>query len=44
MEALRNVDKSLFLETGKLIEYDDGQSKAFGKKIKMLKGPIKFVY
>ena len=37
MEALRNVDKSLFVETEKLIKYDESKLKAFGEKVKTCK-------
>ena len=36
-EALRNVDKSLFLETKKLIEYGESKLKAFCEKVKTCK-------
>ena len=34
MEALCNVDKSLFIETEKLIKYDESKLKAFCEKVK----------
>ena len=37
MEALRNVSKSLFVETEKLIIYDESKPKAFCEKVKTCK-------
>ena len=37
MEALHNVDKSLFVETEKLIKYDESKLKAFCEKVKTCK-------
>ena len=37
MEALRNVDKSLFVDTEKLVKYDESKLKAFCEKVKTCK-------
>ena len=37
MEAFRNADKSLLVETEKLIKYDESKLKAFVKRSRHLK-------
>ena len=43
-EALRNVDKSLFLETKKLIKYGESKLKAFCEKVKTCKKSARYLY
>ena len=44
MEALRNIDKSLFVDTEKLVKYDESKLKAFCEKVKTCKKKLSAVF
>ena len=44
MEALHNVNKSLFVETEKVIKYDESKLEAFCGKVKTCKKAVCYLY